>query len=51
MPARQRPGGRIVERGGPQLAEELHQHGYDRIRASYPEAAAVEEEMAAATTG
>jgi len=35
-------GGRIVETGGPELAEELHQRGYDRIRAAYPEAAAEE---------
>ncbi len=32
-------GGRIVETGGPELAEELHGQGYDRIRAQYPEAA------------
>ncbi len=31
-------GGRIVESGGVELAEELHQHGYDRIRKAYPEA-------------
>ncbi|MBX7169121.1 MAG: Fe-S cluster assembly ATPase SufC [Pirellulales bacterium] len=35
-------GGRIVETGGPELAEELHERGYDRIRAKYPEAAAAE---------
>ena len=35
-------GGRIVETGGPELAEELHKQGYDRIRAAYPEAAADE---------
>jgi len=35
-------GGRIVESGGPELAAELHKKGYERIRASYPEAAAVE---------
>jgi Fe-S cluster assembly ATP-binding protein len=40
-------GGRIVEAGGPELAEELHKHGYDRIRAKYPEAAAAEKELAA----
>jgi Fe-S cluster assembly ATP-binding protein len=34
-------GGRIVETGGPELAEALHRHGYDRIRAQYPEAAAL----------
>jgi Fe-S cluster assembly ATP-binding protein len=33
-------GGRIVETGGPELAEELHSRGYDRIRAAYPSAAA-----------
>ncbi|NLS96448.1 MAG: Fe-S cluster assembly ATPase SufC [Planctomycetaceae bacterium] len=39
-------GGRIVETGGEELARELHQNGYDRIRAAHPEAAAREEEMA-----
>jgi Fe-S cluster assembly ATP-binding protein len=34
-------GGRIVESGGPELAAELHKKGYERIRAAYPEAAAV----------
>jgi Fe-S cluster assembly ATP-binding protein len=38
-------GGRIVETGGPELAEELHQKGYDRIRASYPQAAAEDDAM------
>jgi Fe-S cluster assembly ATP-binding protein len=38
-------GGRIVETGGPELAEELHTSGYDRIRAAYPDAAAMEEAM------
>ena len=38
-------GGRIVETGGPELALELHKQGYDRIRAAYPEAAAVDEAM------
>lgn len=38
-------GGRIVESGGPELAEELHRHGYDRIRAQYPEAAAATAEL------
>ena len=37
-------GGRIVETGGPELAVELHKHGYDRIRAAHPEI--VEEEAA-----
>jgi Fe-S cluster assembly ATP-binding protein len=31
-------GGRIVETGGPELARELHDTGYDRIRRSYPDA-------------
>jgi len=31
-------GGRIVETGGPELAIELHRHGYGRIREKYPEA-------------
>ena len=35
-------GGRIVETGGAELAEELHRDGFDRIRADYPEAAADE---------
>jgi len=39
-------GGRIVETGGEELAQELHKSGYDRIRAAYPDAAAREEEMA-----
>jgi Fe-S cluster assembly ATP-binding protein len=34
-------GGRIVETGGKELADELHEQGYDRIRTEYPEAAAV----------
>jgi Fe-S cluster assembly ATP-binding protein len=38
-------GGRIVETGGPELAMELHKKGYDRIRATYPEAAADEDAM------
>ena len=37
-------GGRIVESGGPELAAELHKKGYERIRAAYPEAAALEPE-------
>lgn len=32
-------GGRIVETGGVELAKELHNEGYDRIRADHPEAA------------
>src|SRR5487761_556194 len=45
-------GGRIVETGGPghersgpDLANELHQQGYDRIRAAHPDAAADEDAM------
>ncbi len=38
-------GGRIVESGGPELAVELHKQGYERIRATYPEAAADEQHM------
>ncbi len=30
-------GGRIVETGGIELAQELHSQGYDRIRRMYPE--------------
>ena len=42
-------GGRIVETGGVELARELYTEGYDRIRATHPEDAAIEKEMAAAT--
>jgi Fe-S cluster assembly ATP-binding protein len=42
-------GGRIVETGGVELASELYNKGYDRIRAAHPEEAAVEKEMAAST--
>jgi Fe-S cluster assembly ATP-binding protein len=38
-------GGRIVETGGPELAIELHKKGYDRIRSTYPSAAADEAEL------
>jgi Fe-S cluster assembly ATP-binding protein len=38
-------GGRIVETGGVELAHELHQHGYDRIRRTYPEAEAFNRAM------
>ena len=31
-------GGRIVETGGVELAQELHANGYDRIRRAYPDA-------------
>jgi Fe-S cluster assembly ATP-binding protein len=43
-------GGRIVESGGPELAIELHKNGYDRIRATYPDAAAEEKQMTATKT-
>ena len=39
-------GGRIVETGGADLADELYKHGYERIRKAYPQAAAEEREMA-----
>ncbi len=38
-------GGRIVENGGPELVETLEREGYDWIRAKYPEAAQVEDEL------
>jgi Fe-S cluster assembly ATP-binding protein len=38
-------GGRIVETGGVELARELYTEGYDRIRAAYPEAAAIGDTM------
>ena len=42
-------GGKIVETGGKELAVELHEKGYERIRSQYPDAAAVNdaEEVAA----
>ncbi|MEL6895693.1 MAG: Fe-S cluster assembly ATPase SufC [Planctomycetota bacterium] len=40
-------GGRIVETGGKELAAELHDRGYDRIRADYPDAEATNQEMLA----
>lgn len=39
-------GGRIVETGGRELADELHSHGYDRIRKAYPDAAEENRQMA-----
>lgn len=39
-------GGRIVETGGVELAKELHNDGYDRIRAAYPDAAKLNSQMA-----
>lgn len=38
-------GGRIVETGGVELAQELHARGYERIREAYPEAARTNQEM------
>jgi len=38
-------GGRIVETGGVELANELHTQGYDRIRAAHPEADADNQKM------
>lgn len=38
-------GGRIVETGGAELAEELHEQGYDRIRTQYPDAATDNQSM------
>ena len=40
-------GGRIVETGGAELARELHDHGYERIRAAYPDADAANQQMIA----
>lgn len=40
-------GGRIVETGGPELARELHDHGYERIRKTYPEADAANQALLA----
>ena len=37
-------GGKIVETGGKELADELHAQGYERIRQQYPDAAAVNDE-------
>jgi Fe-S cluster assembly ATP-binding protein len=38
-------GGRIVETGGVELAEELHRQGYERIRKTYPDANEQNQEM------
>src|SRR5919112_1758435 len=38
-------GGRIVESGGPELVDVLEREGYDWIRAKYPDAAGVEDEL------
>ena len=40
-------GGRIVESGGIELANELHTQGYDRIRRAYPDAADENQQMLA----
>ena len=40
-------GGRIVETGGKELAAELHDEGYGRIRSAYPDAEAANQEMLA----
>src|SRR5918995_3091158 len=42
-------GGRIVETGGGELERGLYTQGYDKVRDSHPEDAAVEKEMAAAS--
>ena len=39
-------GGRIVESGGVDLAHEVHNQGYERIRHDYPQAAAANQAMA-----
>lgn len=44
-------GGRIVEEGGPELALELEEKGYDWVRVKHPEAAADEEELEKALGG
>jgi Fe-S cluster assembly ATP-binding protein len=38
-------GGRLVETGGAELANELHNEGYERIRKAYPEAEAENQAM------
>ncbi|MCR9296172.1 MAG: Fe-S cluster assembly ATPase SufC [bacterium] len=38
-------GGRIVETGGVELAQELHSQGYERIRSAYPDAERANQEM------
>ena len=43
-------GGRIVETGGVELAQELYTNGYDRVRADYPEAAAAEDTLKQTTS-
>jgi Fe-S cluster assembly ATP-binding protein len=41
-------GGRIVESGGPELVQQLEDHGYDWVREKHPDAASDEDEMAPA---
>ena len=41
-------GGQIVESGGPELAHEVHQNGYEEFRRRYPEAAAAGDRLAQA---
>lgn len=41
-------GGQIVERGGPELVQQLEREGYDWVRAKHPEAARLEDELEAA---
>jgi Fe-S cluster assembly ATP-binding protein len=43
-------GGRIVETGGQELARELHDQGYERIRKDHPDADAANQEMLEAET-
>ena len=43
-------GGRIVETGGVELAQELYTNGYDRVRTDYPEAAAAEDTLKQTTS-
>ena len=38
-------GGKLVETGGKELAEEIHERGYDRICQAYPDAAATNQKM------
>jgi Fe-S cluster assembly ATP-binding protein len=42
-------GGRIVETGGKELADELHTQGYERIRKQYPDAAAANDQIEASS--
>ena len=44
-------GGKLVETGGVELAQELYTDGYDRIRAAYPESAAAGEAMTETEVG